>query len=209
MQHTSSLRSVDGRCIPGSGRNAYLAQLEEGLKQQTDPEQLHTEGSRLARLRAYWRMLPSFELVMSHVTFMDRLSLHGTKPSVELITFGGGHSDSDSFLYLPAGRIAFMGDLLFVHHQPWLGDGHPEQWVRIIEQVRTMAIDTLVPGHGQPGTMADAEMIQAYIEAVLGIAAEPAAHGGEVVLPAQFDGWDAEQLMAANRNFLRTRVAAV
>jgi hypothetical protein len=35
---------------------------------------------------------------------------------------------------LPAEGIVFMGDLLFVHRHPWLGDGDPGSWKKHLER---------------------------------------------------------------------------
>jgi glyoxylase-like metal-dependent hydrolase (beta-lactamase superfamily II) len=65
-----------------------------------------------------------------------------------LLTYGGEHTGSDAFLYLPDERIAYLADLLFIQVQPWLPDGDPEEWVRILERIEALDIATAIPGHG-------------------------------------------------------------
>ena len=45
--------------------------------------------------------LPHLETVLPSVIFEKHLVIHGSKRTVELHCIGGGHSPSDTFLYLP------------------------------------------------------------------------------------------------------------
>lgn len=50
------------------------------------------------------------------------------------VTLGGGHSESDAFLIVHD-RVALMADLLGIRMHPWMGDGHPERWIEILEEI--------------------------------------------------------------------------
>ena len=52
--------------------------------------------------------------VLPDVRFEGKLVLQGPARSVELLDTGRGHTESDLILRLPAERIAFMGDVLFI-----------------------------------------------------------------------------------------------
>ena len=89
----------------------------------------------------------SLKIVLPDITFHDQLILTGTKRTVTLFSYGEGHTESDLFLYLPAEQIAFLGDLLFVHNQPWLGDGDPVKWKTYLDSIAHLNLKILVPGH--------------------------------------------------------------
>ena len=62
--------------------------------------------------------------------------------------WGPAHCDGDLVLTLERGRIAFVGDLLFVGRFPWLGDCDLDGWIARLGQILKLDIDTVVPGHG-------------------------------------------------------------
>jgi glyoxylase-like metal-dependent hydrolase (beta-lactamase superfamily II) len=49
--------------------------------------------------------------------------------------------------------VAFLGDLLFVGRFPWLGDCDLGGWIRCLDRVLALDIETVVPGHGGLSTL--------------------------------------------------------
>jgi len=93
--------------------------VEERLQSETDERWRVSLAGRAAGLRNELEALPTLTLRFPDQTFEEKVVFHGTHKTVELLTWGGGHSSSDSFLLLPAERIAFMGDLgFFQFHFP-------------------------------------------------------------------------------------------
>jgi len=90
-------------------------------------------------------------IVPPDVTFTDEMVLEGTRRTLHLITYGGGHSPSDVFGYLPEERILFAGDLVMVNLHPSVGDGWPERWAEILGRIERLGVDRVVPGHGPVG----------------------------------------------------------
>lgn len=93
--------------------------------------------------------LHHMKLVLPSITFEDKLIIEGSKRKVELYCFGGGHTPSDSFMYIPEEKIAFMGDL--VTEQLHLPIYNPDEFSVILEKVMAMDIERFVPGHGNVG----------------------------------------------------------
>jgi glyoxylase-like metal-dependent hydrolase (beta-lactamase superfamily II) len=112
------------------------------------------------------RSSDSLRLVLPQITFDRELTIHGTKRNVVLLSYGEAHTESDAFLYLPAERIAFMGDLLFIQNQPWLGDGDPDLWAKYLDSVKKLKPLTLVPGHGPPGNIASLDTMKLYFDEI-------------------------------------------
>jgi cyclase len=94
--------------------------------------------------------LPNMKIVLPQVLFEEKLIIEGTKRKVELHCLGGGHTPSDTFMYLPFEKIGFMGDLVTENlHLPIY---NPEEFRFILEKVKKMDIKTFIPGHGNIGS---------------------------------------------------------
>jgi cyclase len=77
------------------------------------------------------------------------LNIHGRDRTVHLITYGGGHTPSDAFVYLPDDKLAVMGDLVLSNHHPVLFNANPKEWINILNQVDLLHIEKIIPGHGE------------------------------------------------------------
>lgn len=187
--------------------------LRERLSQETDPTRrarLETELAGDEEIRA---MLPTLRLTLPTATFTDAHTFRGARRTVQLLSYGGGHTDSDAFLYLPDDRLAFLGDLLFVRSHPWLGHGHPENWVAILERIETLDVRTAVPGHGPVGVRADCARVRQYIADVGDLAHEALrarATAQEMMatpVPAAYATWDSPEVLGWNMEFLHDHLA--
>jgi len=119
---------------------------------------------------------PSHRIVPPTVTFEDRLILEGTRRSVHLITFGGGHSPSDVFAYLPDERILFGGDLAIQGFHPSVGNGRPSSWIGILRRMEGLRPNLVLPGHGPPGGGATLSDTRRYLQDVDRIARAARRH---------------------------------
>jgi cyclase len=108
----------------------------------------------------------SLKVILPDVTFKDQLMMHGTKRKVLLLCYGEGHTESDLFLFLPSEHIAFLGDLLFIQNQPWLGDGDPVKWKIYLDRIAHLNVKILVPGHGPVGTVSNIDTMKLYFGSV-------------------------------------------
>lgn len=108
----------------------------------------------------------SLRAIVPDVTFVNELILHGSKRTVKLLSQGEGHSESDLFLYLPVEQIAFLGDLLFIENQPWLGDGDPIKWRNYLDTIVGLGVKTFVPGHGPVGGVSSIDTMKLYFDHV-------------------------------------------
>ena len=147
---------------------------------------------------------PQLELRLPDHTFTDRLEFKGTKRTAEFVTFGGGHTDSDAFLYLPTERIIFTGDLLVVKNHPDLTHGNPHNWLNIFAKIKMLEPAHLVPGHGEIGILADVTLIESYINTLLQIAEQNWREGRDATLqpPSFTEGWNNIDAFELNMKFL-------
>ncbi|MCI4338918.1 MAG: MBL fold metallo-hydrolase [Thermoplasmata archaeon] len=161
-----------------------------------DPS-IHPDDVR--ELRGWFRGIlatpRSHRVVPPEVTFTDELVLEGTRRSLRLISYGGGHSPSDVFGYLPDEQILFTGDLALVGYHLSVGDGWPDEWLRILARMRRLRVDSLLPGHGPLGTAKTLERGQRYLRDLTRIVRSairrgtPLAELERTPIPAPYRDW--------------------
>jgi cyclase len=92
---------------PDELRRSYEEELSKVLSDPTSPDFELDEGY----MRGHLDGLPTLEFTLPDLTFESSLRVHGDTRTAEIVSFGGGHTESDSLLYLPEDGVAFLGDL--------------------------------------------------------------------------------------------------
>ena len=193
-----------------------LAQLEQKVTTGKGAAR-QSATAALSQQKTLMAALPEMTVRLPNVTFTDRLVIYGAQRQAEVITFGGGHTQSDTILYLPADQIVFMGDLLTVKCHPFLGDGDPGELPRILDAVNRLAPAQLVPGHGPVSSVNELQQMQSYLAMVTEGALTELAFQFEdeaeltnkiarFPMPKLFTGWERSENFAANLRFLYQRV---
>lgn len=188
-----------------------IRDMEAKSAQEQDADKRRSQANEIATRREILAAIPTFEKTIPNLTFEQQLSLHGSKRSVELLTYGGGHTASDAFLYLPEDQLLFMGDLLFVHTHPWIGHGDPEEWGHILERVEQFNFTRAVPGHGPLGGRSDLELLRRYLASSVALAEECMSQdlaleqATRIKMPAPFDRWEGAEVFDWNMEFLYSR----
>lgn len=101
-----------------------------------------------------------------NVTFADRMVLYQGDRRIELMHLGTGHTVDDVLVYLPAEKVLFAGDVAFHYVTPLAFEGHIGGWIRVIDAVERMDIETIVPGHGPVGDKSDLHEMRDYLALV-------------------------------------------
>ena len=96
----------------------YLSQLKNRVKIEEDSILRASIERQINEMERVYEAIPELRIVLPNLTFEDKLVIHGEDRTVEFHCYGGGHTPSDAFLYLPKEKIAFMGDIV-------LEDLHP------------------------------------------------------------------------------------
>ncbi len=65
-------------------------------------------------------------IVPPSLTFATELRLSGRRRTAQILSYGGGHTPSDAFLWLRDDRVLAAGDLVSHGFHPWTTDGSPE-----------------------------------------------------------------------------------
>ena len=192
---------------------AYLVSLDAQIASVATPELRADLLALQGDYRALDVALPELRLRLPDITFGQRLTLHGTQRAVEVVSYGGGHTSSDAFLLLPVERIAFLGDLLGVKMHMSFGQADLEQWDTILERIETLDMQTLVPGHGSVGALADVATMRQYLydmetlveEAI--VRGETAEQIAALAPPAAYADWGARNIFADNLRHLYSLLA--
>lgn len=172
--------------------DAYAAEIDEAIEAtrsvletaESDADRQLAE-SRLRMFGEARRSLPGFRLTLPTAMHDEGMTVEGSERSAEVLTYGGGHTDSDVFVHLPGDGIAICGDLLWVECHPRVNDGHPSAWARILDTMSGLDVEALVPGHGPVGDRSHLRDLAAYLRAF-----------DELVDQAVLDGTPAEDLVA-------------
>jgi len=81
-------------------------------------------------------------------TFRGRLMKRVGAKEVHLIEVGPAHTGGDALVHVPADRVLFTGDVLFIDGTPILWVGPVGNWIKACETIEAMDLDAIVPGHG-------------------------------------------------------------
>ncbi len=109
---------------------------------------------------------------------------------VEILTYGGGHTDSDVFVWVPDVQTIVAGDLGFQGKHPRMADAHPGPWADILRRILELGPSTVIPGHGEPGDEGQLELLIPYFDEAQRQLTEYDGDWADVPLPAGTEEWD-------------------
>lgn len=139
--------------------NHYLFQLKNQIDSTEDNIIKASLINQYQEMSKVLDDLSQLQIVLPSLLFEEKLTITGSERTVKLYCLGGGHSPSDTFMYLPKEKIAFMGDIATENlHVPIY---NPEEFLTILKRVKQIDINILVPGHGN---IADLTLCDTLIE---------------------------------------------
>lgn len=139
--------------------------------------------------------------------FEGKFVLEGNR-RLEIRDMGMGHTPSDAVVYLPDDKILFGSDLITQEFHPYLPDGDPLNWVRILERLDSLESTFIVPGHGEPGNKDLIQTTKDYLNEIMQVANEVKMdenhkqRKGAVSLPDKYKDWWLDQFYEQNIAFL-------
>jgi cyclase len=160
-----------------AGMSAYFTQLEERIANEKEGNMRRALENDLSDKRMFAEALDSLEEVLPTILMDDKLVIQGSERTVELHHFGGGHTESDLFMYLPEEQVLFAGDLVLVDNHAWMGHGNPHDWLSILEKMEPFSVRQIVPGHGPVGAHENILKMKSYIEDMLRFVSEMKQQG--------------------------------
>lgn len=108
----------------------------------------------------------SYQIEHPTLTFEDSMAFDDGVHRVELIRVGPGHTIGDAVAYLPKEKILVTGDLCV----NWANgnntgdrDADHDNWIKVLDLLAKWEVKTVVPGHGELGTVEVLRGQRAYL----------------------------------------------
>jgi glyoxylase-like metal-dependent hydrolase (beta-lactamase superfamily II) len=94
-----------------------------------------------------------------------------------IIYLGSAHSDGDLAVLVQNDRVLISGDIIFEGRVPFTGNADTEHWLEVLQNLDTLDIAALVPGHGPSAKDPNAAVALtlkylSYVREVMGQAVE-------------------------------------
>ncbi len=191
----------------------YVASLERQLAEATTPEQHAAIANELAEARVMVAGLATLHVTAPNQTLSGQQTFTGGRRAARLMTYGGGHTESDAFLYLPDDGILFAGDLVVIENHPWIGHGNPSEWDRILDQLAALDIAIIAPGHGPVGAADAIGAMRRYLADIQQVARAGVAAGqsadelAATPIPTQYAAYAAPEVFGRNLRFLHDQLS--
>ncbi|MEB8432087.1 MBL fold metallo-hydrolase [Cocleimonas sp. KMM 6892] len=99
--------------------------------------------------------LKGTEAVYADTTFDSELTfdLGGTR--FEITHAGQAHTPGDSFIWLPQHKVMFTGDIVYIKRMLGVGSqSNSKSWIDVYKAMAAYKPEHIIPGHGDPTTLA-------------------------------------------------------
>lgn len=106
-------------------------------------------------------------LIPPKQTFAGEMTLNVGNKQVQLIEVGPAHTRGDTLVYIPADRVIFTADILFIGGHPIAWAGPVSNWIRACDRILDMDVETIVPGHGPITDKHGVTEFKGYLEYVM------------------------------------------
>jgi glyoxylase-like metal-dependent hydrolase (beta-lactamase superfamily II) len=136
------------------------AQLAMLLKHAPELGQLGEFASRVFRPFDF----DNITLTPPTKTFEGEFILNVGDKIVHLIEVGPAHTLGDTLAHIPADRVVFTGDILFIGGHPIIWAGPTINWLRACDRILAMDVETIVPGHGPITDKKGVAEVKGYLE---------------------------------------------
>ncbi len=88
-------------------------------------------------------------VILPTITFSDSLDIRLGNRQLRVFKAGNANTPSDILLYLPDEKILFTGDVM-TRPVPYGFTSYGKEWLEVLEKLKSLDIEWLVPGHGEP-----------------------------------------------------------
>jgi glyoxylase-like metal-dependent hydrolase (beta-lactamase superfamily II) len=105
-------------------------------------------------------------LTLPKETFEGELTVKVGNKEVHLIELGPAHTLGDTVAYIPADKVIFTADLLFIGGHPIAWSGPVSNWIRACDYILSLDVETIVPGHGPITDKQGISELKGYFEYV-------------------------------------------
>ena len=96
-------------------------------------------------------------------TFVGEETLKVGDKQVKLIQVGPAHTAGDVIAFVPANRVVYTGDILFIDGTPIAWAGPVSNWIKACDRILELDADVVIPGHGPITDKAGVKRMQDYL----------------------------------------------
>lgn len=136
---TSQLTNVPNR----------IETLKKQIADEKDAVRRATLQKELAVAQQGWEELKEIKPTPPNVTYSSKKVLNLGGREVQLLFLGRGHTNGDTFVYLPKEKIVCTGDMM-ESQLAYMGNAQFDEWVATLEALKKLDFETDLPGHGMP-----------------------------------------------------------
>jgi glyoxylase-like metal-dependent hydrolase (beta-lactamase superfamily II) len=184
---------------------SQLERMRKDAAAEKDPAQKDALLRQAAARKSFLDRLLRLKILPPTMTFDDSLVIQDGTREVRLLYLGVGHTEGDAVLFLPAEKIAFVGDLFFNSAFPNCQDANLLAWMKTLEEVLKLDAEKFVPGHGPVGSRQEVQDFMSYLEDLKSMV-EPAVTRGdsleqllrETRIPEKYSSYRFPNLFPAN-----------
>ncbi len=103
-------------------------------------------------------------LVLPDVTFDSKMTIVLGGREIRLFYLGPGQQAGDTFIQFPHARVLFSPGAFARHSMPNMAfTPSVDSWIKLLDQVAVMDVDTILPAHGDVATRADVKELAAML----------------------------------------------
>lgn len=166
---------------------AYLMQLEERLSNERNPIAKRSVINQLYEMTKVFEEIEELQIIPPNHLFKEKLVIEGECRVVECYCFGGGHTESDSVIYLPKERILFSGDLVLEKLHPPIYNS--AMFIENLRKLLELEIKQIVTGHGGIVQKGQINLLINYFNDLRKIVMETEYDISNIYVPDQYSDW--------------------
>ena len=95
--------------------------------------------------------------------FTDEKRIKVGDKDVHLIEVGPAHTAGDVIVHVPADKVVYTGDILFIDGTPVMWAGPVRNWIAACDRILAMDVESIVPGHGPVTDKTGARAMRDYL----------------------------------------------
>jgi cyclase len=143
-------------------------------------------------------------LTLPDKTFEGKLTIQVGDRIVELLEVGPAHTLGDTLVHIPADRVIFTGDILFIGGHPIMWAGPTSNWIRACDLILSLDVETIVPGHGPITDKKGVVEVKGYLEYIYAEARKryeagmPAPEAARDIPLDRYASWSEGERVAVN-----------
>lgn len=137
-------------------------------------------------------------------TFDTALTLSVGDKRVELYNVGPAHTAGDTLVHIPADKLLYTGDILFIEGTPIVWAGPIGNWIAACDRILALDADIIVPGHGPITDKRGVNAVRDYLSYIHGEARKrydaglDAAEAARDIALGDYDSWGDAERIAVN-----------